>query len=256
MKYKVKTGKLNSGGMNTVSRWFPTPSNTFLSGTELQVNFGVRDGEMLRFDLGLAKIDPRTYISKSSTSALCDGHYKDNSAATDNSFAAPPMPWPISGKIVRFRVRDDTFNASGPWSVVGAYYPLPRIYWFVTPNIKTVAPTYIKTSVFTKQGSQGWWSSVWINKEQFKRTTFLNEVPPGSCTGWDSRRVWQSTTGSGVTKNLNNKDNVGGVFASFTRDINIPAGWTATTNPDARSAEYSKNMIKPYFIPGKTPSWR
>lgn len=42
----------------------------------------------------------------------------------------PTFPWPMSSKLVRYRVRDDTFNTSGPWSVVGVFYPLPKLNWW------------------------------------------------------------------------------------------------------------------------------
>ena len=48
----------------------------------------------------------------------------------DNLGASPVFPWPMSSKLVRYRVRDDTFNTSGPWSVVGVFYPLPKLNWW------------------------------------------------------------------------------------------------------------------------------
>ena len=42
----------------------------------------------------------------------------------------PFIPWPMSAKLVRYRIRDDSFNTSGMWSVAGIFYPVPRLNWW------------------------------------------------------------------------------------------------------------------------------
>jgi hypothetical protein len=82
---------------------------------------------------------------------------------------SPYLPWSMSAKLVRYRIRDDSFNTSGMWSVAGIYYPVPKLNWWYRPSkshawklVSTVyaapAPGKAQDTSLTLEnvGSSGW----------------------------------------------------------------------------------------------------